>query len=205
MTGTRTVTRLAAPRFAFVSRLSRKKNLSFAIERLAAIGGKATLSVFGPIEDVRYWDECRERAANLDVKLAHRGAVPPDEVPGVFADHDFFVFPTLGENFGHVIVEALLAGCPVVLSDRTPWNAIEARGAGWTVPLEDHGAWEDVLRTCIAMDSTRHEAMSRAARTAAVELGGLGEARLSNAALFASAAKAGWPAPGDRRPRAAVG
>jgi glycosyltransferase involved in cell wall biosynthesis len=40
------------------------------------------------------------------------------------------VFPTLGENFGHVIAESLSASCPVICSDQTPWNDVLAAGGG---------------------------------------------------------------------------
>jgi hypothetical protein len=44
------------------------------------------------------------------------------------AEYDLFLFPTLGENYGHVISEALASGCPVVISDQTPWRNLEAEG-----------------------------------------------------------------------------
>ena len=40
------------------------------------------------------------------------------------SEYNLFVLPTLGENFGHVIIEALTLGIPVLLSDRTPWTSI---------------------------------------------------------------------------------
>ena len=49
------------------------------------------------------------------------------------------ILPTLGENFGHVIVEAWTAGCPVLVSDRTPWRQLASHGVGWDVAL-DHRA-----------------------------------------------------------------
>ena len=51
--------------------------------------------------------------------------------------HHVFLFPTLGENYGHVIQEALSAGCPCILSDQTPWNSLEENNAGYIYPLED--------------------------------------------------------------------
>ena len=41
-----------------------------------------------------------------------------------------FALLTLGENFGHAIGEALRAGCPVLISDQTPWTDVVATGAG---------------------------------------------------------------------------
>ena len=41
---------------------------------------------------------------------------------------DLFTFPTRGENFGHVIPEALSAGTPIILSDQTPWQKDKSFG-----------------------------------------------------------------------------
>ena len=43
---------------------------------------------------------------------------------------------TQGENHGYVIQEALLSGCPVLISDRTPWRGLAALGVGADLPLE---------------------------------------------------------------------
>ena len=70
----------------------------------------------------------------------------------VFAEHDLFLFPTLGENFGHVICEALIAGCPVLLSDQTPWRNLEEAGVGWDIPLGENGRFQTAVQQCIDAD-----------------------------------------------------
>ena len=52
-------------------------------------------------------------------------------------EYHFFILPTLGENFGHVFIEALAAGCPLIISNRTPWLELEKKGIGWDIPLEN--------------------------------------------------------------------
>ena len=42
------------------------------------------------------------------------GAVPGDGAVSFLSRFDLFVFPTLGENFGHVVLESLAAGTPVI-------------------------------------------------------------------------------------------
>jgi glycosyltransferase involved in cell wall biosynthesis len=79
-------------------------------------------------------------ALPANVCMQYLGDVPPEQVAGVFGQHDLFVFPTRGENFGHVILKSLSAGTLVIVSDRTPWQA--DAGAGLTVlPLDDIDAW----------------------------------------------------------------
>ena len=48
-----------------------------------------------------------------------------------------FFFPTLGENYGHVIFEALSVGCIPVISDQTPWHEISLKHAGYELSLDN--------------------------------------------------------------------
>ncbi|WP_348272653.1 glycosyltransferase family 4 protein [Pannonibacter tanglangensis] len=42
------------------------------------------------------------------------GALPPEDLPAVYADHDLFVWPAIREAFGFVFLEAQASGLPVV-------------------------------------------------------------------------------------------
>ena len=43
---------------------------------------------------------------------------------------DIFLFPTRGENFGHVVAEALSVGCPVLTTPTTIWTDLLTSGGG---------------------------------------------------------------------------
>lgn len=152
-------------RLVFLSRIARGKNLDFMLHVLQGLQGKITFDIYGPIEDEAYWAECQLRAQMLSptISVTYRGIVPADEVVSVLSGYQLFVLPTLGENFGHVIVEALYAGCPVLISDRTPWSDVEAKGAGWIVPLEGRGNYLRVLQTMVALDTESFASYSAAA------------------------------------------
>lgn len=126
-------------RLVFLSRISRKKNLTYALNALRNIFGEIQFDVFGPLEDNAYWRECEEiiRSLPKNVQVSHRGTLEPGMVIEALQNYHLFFLPTLGENFGHAILESLYAGCPVLISDRTPWNAVNERGAGWALPLEE--------------------------------------------------------------------
>lgn len=127
---------------AFVSRISPKKNLDGLIRILHGVERTVDLSIFGPVEDAAYWQKCRALIDALphNVRVAHHGALNPEEVVPTFAAHDIFAFPTHGENFGHVIFESLRAGTPVLLSDQTPWQNSPC-GALTVLPLDAVGEW----------------------------------------------------------------
>ena len=163
--------RAGAVRFIFVSRIVRKKNLHFFFERLAACTeGEIVVDVVGPIEDEEYWKECEEAAKGLpdNVILNVAGALPYHEILKRLQAAHFFVLPTLNENFGYVFIEALACGCPLLISDRTAWNDIGSKGAGWTLPLEDPAAWTASIRECVEMDQARFSTMADSARAYAM-------------------------------------
>lgn len=142
-------------RIVFLSRISRKKNLEYALNLLSQLSGKVKFDIYGPIEDFSYWRRCQKVISALpsSVHVAYAGQVPANEVQKVFSEYHLFLFPTLGENFGHVIPEALSAGCLVLLSDRTPWRGLEQAAIGWDIALEDSKGFQSALEMLVAMDN----------------------------------------------------
>jgi len=149
-------------RFLFVSRVSPKKNLAMAIELLALLRGNISLDIYGPVDDDDYWKSCQESIARAprNVQVRYMGAVTHDVAQRKFSEYHFFLFPTLSENFGHVIAESLAAGCPVVISDQTPWSGLAQQNIGWELPLNDRDRWLAVLQQCADMDAREYQAMS---------------------------------------------
>ena len=140
-------------RLVFLSRVSRKKNLDGALSALRGLTGEVLFDIYGPIEDQPYWKSCQGLIAGLppNVEVKYRGEAHHDLVHQVLSEYDALLFPTHGENYGHVIREALSAGCPVIISDQTPWRGLEARGVGWDLPLRDMERIRSIIQTCIDM------------------------------------------------------
>lgn len=125
-------------KLCFVSRISRKKNLALIpdILKKADTDCHIHLDVYGHAEDENYFRECSKSLDELakvrpGFTWEYRGEANSEEVPAIFADHDAFLFPTLGENYGHVIAESLAAGCVPVISDTTPWLDLDRQGCGY--------------------------------------------------------------------------
>jgi glycosyltransferase involved in cell wall biosynthesis len=154
-------------RVVFVSRLSRKKNLAGALQMLDGVSGDVSFNIYGPKEDAVYWKECQGLIAALPANIQARycGQIEHAMIHQVFANHDLFLFPTLGENYGHVICEALVSGCPVLISNQTPWRGLETLNVGWDLPLSEPERFREVLQQCVDMGPEEQAAMSvRAAR-----------------------------------------
>ena len=78
------------------------KNLGMILAALSSISRPIRVDIYGPIEDRRHWVTCQELIAQIPphVRVRYLGELAPAQVRATFAGYDFFVFPTLGENFG---------------------------------------------------------------------------------------------------------
>lgn len=152
-------------KFVFISRISPKKNLLSALEFLKNVSGEVVFSLYGPLEDKSYWEKCEKIIEQLpsSVKVEYGGVLQHDEILGIFQQNHFFLFPTLGENFGHVISESLLGGCPVIISDQTPWRLLEEKEAGWDIALADKNKYKTVIQSCIDMSPQEYDNLSKSA------------------------------------------
>ena len=81
----------------------------------------------------------------------------------MMADYHFSLLQTQHENFGHSIVESMAAGCPVLISDQTPWRNLAAVKAGWDISLNDETALLKALLQCCEMDQQTFNVWSKAA------------------------------------------
>ena len=154
-------------KFTFLSRIVRKKNVKFFLECLREINsGKIEFEIIGPAEDEEYWRECEAVIQKLpeNVGVSAPGAFPYQEALKKVCESHFFVLPTLSENFGYVCLEALAAGCPLLLSDQTVWHDIAKKNIGWEMPLEKTEEWIAAIKKCLAMNQTDYDRMAQAAR-----------------------------------------
>lgn len=119
----------------YISRISPMKNLLIALQALARCAVDVDFSIYGPVEDESYWTQCQEVIATMppNVRVTYGGPLEPNEVRNAFARYDAFIFPSRGENFGHVVAESLSASCPVVCSVNTPWTDVLNGGGGYAL------------------------------------------------------------------------
>jgi glycosyltransferase involved in cell wall biosynthesis len=153
-------------KIVFISRVARMKNLDAALQMLSKANGRIEFNIYGPISEQAYWNTCAKTISALPstVSVHYHGAIGQERVADVFAANHLFLMPTLGENYGHAIIEAMSAGCPVLISDRTPWRELEAKQVGWDIPLERPDLFQRVLQTCIDMDDVTYQRWSDGAK-----------------------------------------
>lgn len=124
-------------RVCFLSRITPQKNMDYALRVLAEVNVPVEFTIYGVIDDEPYWQHCKDLIKGLPthVVVRYHGVIDHANVAQTLAKHDLFFLPTRGENYGHVIYEALASGVPVLISDQTPWRNLEALGVGWDLSL----------------------------------------------------------------------
>lgn len=134
-------------RIIFLSRISPEKNLDFALRVLARVRCPVAFDIVGPLENAGYWAECEKLLPALPphVTVAVRGSITPAQVLETLRSYDLLFLPSGGENYGHVIAEALSVGTAALISRNTPWRNLADLGLGWDLPLEDPDAFVRVI------------------------------------------------------------
>lgn len=139
----------------WISRIAPKKNLIGAIKILQNVKSEINFTIYGPVHVEEYWEECKKELKKLppNVEWIHKGNIESEQVVDMLRQHHIFLFPTLGENYGHVIQEALSSGCPCVLSDQTPWQDLEEKGVGYVFNLGNIDQFVNAIEEYANMDS----------------------------------------------------
>jgi glycosyltransferase involved in cell wall biosynthesis len=154
-----------------VARVSPEKNLLFALEVLQKVKGKVKFDIYGPVYDYPYWEKCKAVLNKLpeNIEAEHFGPIVKDEIPSALKDVHFLFMPTQGENFGHTILEAMVCGCPAIISDQTPWRNMELTKAGFDLPLNNQKGFVDAIEKSVAMDSVTFRTWSEGTRKYAAD------------------------------------
>ena len=117
----------------FLSRIHPKKGLPDLIEAWARVRPAGwRLVVAGPDDGGHRAEVERQvQAAGLGDVVSFPGPVGDEAKWALYGAADLFVLPTLSENFGIVVAEALAAGVPVLTTREAPWRALAERRCGW--------------------------------------------------------------------------
>lgn len=140
----------------FLSRISRVKNLHYALHVLKTIQSTFTVTydIYGNIEDKDYWQECEEIISALptNIKVNYKGELAFDKVSDSIKNYNALLMPTLNENYGHSIVESLLCGCLPIISNQTPWNDLE--DAGYSLDLNHPESFAAAINELAGLSET---------------------------------------------------
>lgn len=121
----------------FVSRIHPKKGLLNLVEAWSRIRPKGwRMRLVGPDEGGHRKEV--ERALiekGLADDFIFEGPIFGERLWEIYRTSDVFILPTLSENFGNVVPEALACGLPVVCTYGAPWEELVTRKCGWWIPI----------------------------------------------------------------------
>lgn len=142
-----------------VARLTPLKGVHVAIRALAELPGRPLLAVFGDGEQ-RSQLELLARELGVESQMRFLGYRP--DVRALLPALDLFLFPTLREAMGIAVVEAMLAGLPIVASQVGGVPEVLADNAGLLVPPDDPEALTHTIRKLLDDPAARDQLAARA-------------------------------------------
>jgi glycosyltransferase involved in cell wall biosynthesis len=156
--------RPSAPLILFLGRIHPGKGVEYLIPALRHVATPdATVVIVGG--DSGGYREQMERAVaahHLDDRVIFTGALRGRRKLEALVDADVFCLPSEHENFGISVIEAMAAGCPVVVSEHVGLKEeIRRCGAGSITPL-DSEAIARAIDGWLEDAAARHEAGARA-------------------------------------------
>ena len=152
----------ARPTALFLSRFHPKKGLHNLVEAWATVRPTGwRLRLVGPDQDGHRAEieslVSRRRLADVEIL----GPAFGERKAKLWRDASLFVLPTLGENFGMAIGEALAHGVPVITTTAAPWGEIRDRRCGWWIETGVEPLVEAVRK---ATESTAEDLQEMGAR-----------------------------------------
>jgi glycosyltransferase involved in cell wall biosynthesis len=98
----------------FVGTINQRKGIKYLLEALRMLpAAKIQLTICGrPVDDLRIFDP-------FGTQVRLRPSVSDPELLAAYRGSDLLVFPSLAEGFGHVLLEAMACGLPVLSTTHT--------------------------------------------------------------------------------------
>lgn len=152
-------------KFLYVGRVSREKNVEFLLDAFAGLrerGSEAELLVVGDGPLLEELVGTRQQPG-----VHYVGELRGEALATAYASSDVFVFPSLTDTYGNVVLEAHASGLPaVVLDGAGPGEIVRRHRSGIVVPEENVEWYTDALAD-IAGDAEKRRTLGRAALDAA--------------------------------------
>lgn len=142
-----------------VGRVSPMKNMSFLIDVISKASGNVICDIYGFIENQEYYLLCKEKLRSLpeNIEINFKGDINSKDVVDIISKYDLFFSPSLGENFGHAIFEGLIAGLPILISDKIPFfSEVESFMAGFVINLNNEEAFVEKINDLILYDEKQY-------------------------------------------------
>lgn len=146
--------RSGKPRILFVGSIGIQKGTPRLLQSFAPLSRQAELHLVGPVEQ-----EFTGALESLPTEgVTFRGAIAKHTMPRIYTEADIFCLPSVHEGFGMVVLEAMAAGLPVVVSDQVGAADVISNGeSGYVFPVASGGALTEILAELIGNAKLRQK------------------------------------------------
>lgn len=145
----------------FLGRIHPKKGINTLLKawaELEALFPDWQLDIAGPADN-EYGAEYRQFIADHGLQRARLiGPLYGDAKGAAYSASSLFVLPTLDENFGLTVAEALVRETPAIVSHGAPWEGLTQHDCGWWHPIGE-APLRDALSQAMStsVDELRHK------------------------------------------------
>ena len=144
----------------FLSRVHPKKNIISLVRAFAELNpADWELLIAGP-DEKNYSDEVASYIEKVGIgeRVKMLGPIFGEQKEALFKKSSLFALPSLSENFGIVVAEALSYGVPVLTTEATPWSVLNEQKLGWWTKTDDHSIKEG-LKAAMATSAAELQEM----------------------------------------------
>lgn len=125
----------------FLSRVNPIKGIEYLLEAWKSIPASERhdwqIHIAGNSDPKDYINELKKKVEDLDISdtVKFLGPITGKEKLEKYQKSDLFILPTLNENFGNVVAEAMMCELPVITTTNAPWKVLNDNKCGWWIEL----------------------------------------------------------------------
>ena len=147
----------------FLSRVNPIKGIEILIEAWSKLSeqlrseGELHIAGNSDPKDYIHTLEHKVESMNLQDSIFFVGPINGEAKMRKYQDVNLFVLPTLNENFGNVVAEAMMCECPVITTTNAPWRCLTDYKCGWWIDLSVENLVKSMTEAMSLTDDERHE------------------------------------------------
>lgn len=173
----------------FLSRINPIKGIEYLVEAWSLLPKELTeeweLHIVGNSDPLDYVETIKKKVAKKDLQdnVKILGALTCGDKIDKYLSSDLFILPTLNENFGNVVAEALMCELPVITTKNAPWSGLLEYKCGWWVDL----SVENLLKTleeAMSLDENTLRQMGQRGRKFIIDNYSLDKVALKTTAVY---------------------
>ena len=146
----------------FLSRINPIKGIEYLIDAWKQLDTSLTsqweLHIAGNSDPKDYIDTLKTKVDRLGLSgnIKFIGPVTGEAKMRKYQDSNLFILPTLNENFGNVVAEAMMCECPVITTKNAPWSCLVEDKCGWWIDLNVDNLVKTLKESMSLSDEERH-------------------------------------------------